>query len=286
MAKSKIKDFLLAVKDEGVSALLESDEFKQGATTVLEHVVNNQGTAIIAGSIIGAAAPRLNSVILSFKENRFERNTNMALELIGNRLDEIDSRVFTEDQIKAIVSNEIPLFLDSLYEERQSEKVKYHVSAFINSMGQNVDESVLINAYDTINQLTEVDIEILECYIPFSGSDFTSVLQKHGIDNKEYRLIREKLNRFGLLDSKNDDIREQNLQSAVDYISAVAKENKKKNPGMVRTPKFKKTHTTESYNLSFAGRRLLTMTGIYPIPDTKQDEDSIQGTVEKGSTEQ
>lgn len=286
MGKGKIKDFLLALKDEGISEFLESNELKEGATTVLEHVVSNQGTAIIAGSVIGAAAPRINSIILNFKENRFERNTNMALELISDRIDEIDARVFTNEQIKTIIDNEIPLFLDSLYDERQSEKVKYHVSAFINSMGQDVDESILINAYDTINQLTQVDIEVLSCYVPFSGSDFTTVLQEHGLDNKEYRLIREKLNRFGLLDSKNDDIRERNLKSAVDYITDVAKESKKKKPGTVRTPNFKKTHTSESYSLSFAGRRFLTLVGLYPKAEEKQADADKRENVEKERTEQ
>lgn len=269
----KIKDFLAAAKDTEIEQALENPNLPAIITTILNTVVDNPATATILGSIIGGAAPRINSIILNYKENRFERNVNKALEEIKEQIAELDSRVVTDDQLRRIVRGEMPLFLDSLYDEKQEGKVKYHVSLLMNSMGQNVDESVLIDNYDTITQLTEMDIEVLNLYNPqHDDENYFDIAKRYNIDEEQYRLTREKLARFGLLNSKNDDIRDDNLEKIAEYLDKVDKENRKRNPKDVKIPKLNKTRRSDSYSLSSAGRRFLQLIGLMKMYTPKAEE--------------
>lgn len=270
-AGKKVKDLLVAVKNDSIQQVLENSNLSTAVTAILEKVVTNPSTAMILGSIIGGAAPRVNSIILNYKENRFERNVNEALSLMQDRLDAIESRIITEDQLKRIIKDEAPLFLDSLYDERQKSKVKYHVAFFINSFGHDVDESALIDIYDTINQLTEADIEILGCYIPFGDKKFYEIRKKYNLDETSYRLVREKLARFGLLNSKNEEIRDKNLERIRSYIIALDRQSKKRNPNTVKVPNLDKTKSLDSYELSLSGRRFLRLISMTPDKNSETD---------------
>lgn len=273
MGKSgkKVKDLLVAVKDDSIQQVLENPNLSTAVTAILEKVVTNSSTAMILGSIIGGAAPRVNSIILNYKENRFERNMNEALSIMKNRLDAIESRAITEDQLKRIIRDEAPLFLDSLYDERQKSKVKYHVAFFMNSIRQAVDENTLIDNYDTINQLTAADIEILECYVPFGDKNFYEVRKKYNLDETSYRLVREKLARFGLLNSKNEEIRDKNLERIRSYIIDLDRQSKKRNPNTIKVPNLDKTKSLDSYELSPSGRRFLSLINL--TSDSKSEAD-------------
>ena len=65
MKKGKVRDFLNAVQEEGVQAVLESDYVPEIVTSLAD-VVTTESTSLLLGSIIGAAAPRVNSVRMNY----------------------------------------------------------------------------------------------------------------------------------------------------------------------------------------------------------------------------
>lgn len=197
--------------------MLESLNLPSIITIILNLVVKNSATATIIGSLIGGTTPRLNSIIMNYKENRFERNVSASLQLLQDKIKDLDSRIFTDEQVKHIIQQEIPLYLDSLYDEQQEGKANYHVSMLVNSIGQDIDEGVLIDYYDTITQLAQIDIDVLSLYSPCNdqGKNYLDIEQKYHIKDQQYIFTREKLCRFGLLDSKNNYIRDENIYKAL-----------------------------------------------------------------------
>lgn len=77
----KIKDFLIASKDETSNAIIESDMLPAIIEEVADFVVS-EGTAEIIGVLVGDFAPRINGIRLNYKQNSFERRVTNALTLM------------------------------------------------------------------------------------------------------------------------------------------------------------------------------------------------------------
>lgn len=73
------------------------------------------------------------------------------------------------------------------------------------------------------------------------------------------RFIREKLERFGLLQSKNEEINDNNLEEIVKYLQNIEKESKRSKPREVKIPKLKKVSRLDSYTITSLGRQYLTL---------------------------
>lgn len=63
------------IKEEGIKAVLGSDELKALLQGIASQVLDGPA-ADIAASIIGSAAPMVSSFYLTYKQKRFERNIN------------------------------------------------------------------------------------------------------------------------------------------------------------------------------------------------------------------
>lgn len=84
MKKRKVRDFLNAVQEEGVQAVLESDYVPEIVTSLAD-VVTTESTSLLLGSIIGAAAPRINSVRMNYLQKRFENRVETALQIMQKK---------------------------------------------------------------------------------------------------------------------------------------------------------------------------------------------------------
>lgn len=61
-----------AVKEEGITTVHESESFQALMVEAASQIIAGSAAPIVV-SIIGVAAPRINSVILTYKQNRFEK---------------------------------------------------------------------------------------------------------------------------------------------------------------------------------------------------------------------
>ena len=70
------------------------------------------------------------------------------------------------------------------------------------------------------------------------ASDETAhgIIADLAITYEQLRFVREKLERFGLLQSKNEEIHDDNLEKIVKYLQDVEKKRKKADPKTLNYP--------------------------------------------------
>ena len=258
MAKGMLKDFLGAAWEDGGQALLDSD-LAQEAITELGSLFVEEGTALTIGAIFAGLMPRANGIRLAYQQKRFERNIKEAVLTLNAKVDLIDQKVQNlESEIyEKFRGLYVEWMLDNLYEEKQIEKVKYHINGYINMMENSTTDDIMLLFMENLNQLTNLDIDVLRMYV--SDDNYIGVCKRHGIEYDQLELVKEKLERHGLLYSKNDDQRDKNIDILVDYIDKRVKEENKKNGDFrkVKPGKITKVKKSESYSITRLGRDFL-----------------------------
>lgn len=255
MAKGQLKDFLGSVWDDGSQALLESD-IAQESITELGALFVEEGTAIAIGSIFAGIMPRVNGIRLTYQQKRFERNIKQAVSIFNSKVELIDQRMQNlEDEVfEKFRGLYVEWILDNLHEEKQIEKVKYHVNGYINMIDNSTTDDIMLLFMENLNRLTNLDIDVLRMYV--SDDNYIDVCNRHGIEYDQMELVKEKLARHGLLYSKNDDQRDENIDILVEYIDKRVKEETKKNGDInkIKPGKIKKVKKSESYSITRLGR--------------------------------
>lgn len=125
----------------------------------------------------------------------------------------------------------------------------------------NTNLDIVLMFFKTLSQLSDLDIRVLKSYsyLGNDGENILDICKDIHIDFEQMRFIREKLERFGLLQSKNEEINDNNLEEIVKYLQNLEKESKKSKPGTVKIPKLKKVSGSDSYKITPLGRQYLTL---------------------------
>lgn len=76
---------------------------------------------------------------------------------------------------------------------------------------------------------------------------------------EQIQVIKEKLSRLGLLQSRNDEQRDNNVDEIVTCLTKVEKDNRSGNPKGVKLLTIKKPNRTESYEITSLGRSYLNV---------------------------
>lgn len=111
--------------------------------------------------------------------------------------------------------------------------------------------------------MNELDIRVLKLYRPMWESkndereNFWDVMKDEDIDDLQYNFIREKLCRLGMLDSKNEKVRNDNIDELGNTLTEFIKQAYSKKPKVVNLPKIKKIKNSESYSITKLGRQYL-----------------------------
>lgn len=262
----KVKDASLAIVESGTETVLDNLPKLSAALT---QAGLHGAASVVADGVVGAVAPGVFGAVMGYKVRRFERNV---IELISelsasmdkvnerlNRLDENQRRKFSEGMYR-------DAFLDSIVNENEPEKVVYCVHAFINAMGEEgVSDSFMVALFDDLSRLSRLDIRVLNLH---GGSYFTEgrtdddynrLISEEGIDESQYRSIRQKLCRFGLLQSKNEEKREQNLEEVQEVLAELIKKINTNKIKKLHDPKYQRITSSDSYAITPLGRRYLRM---------------------------
>ncbi len=75
--------------------------------------------------------------------------------------------------------------------------------------------------FKTLSQLSDLGIKVLNLYSFNCEETANDIVNQLKIFYEQLRLIKEKLERFGLLQSKNEEIHENNLELIVKYLQNV-----------------------------------------------------------------
>lgn len=258
MGNRKVKDLLSAVGEEGLQTVLESEYIPEIVTAVSE-VVTTEGTSLLLGSILGAALPRLNGVRLNYLEKRFERNVESALGYMLDKISNLETNYeFLNEEIQEKFRGlYVEWFMDNLLSEKQPEKIESHVNGYINMMTSDVNDNVMLMFMETLNQLTQLDIDVLKLYKISPDENAWGLMERYGLQTGQLSVIKEKLVRFGLIYSKQDDLRDDNIDAMAKYLLAFEAESNKKNPKTIKMKDVKKPKTSESYSITPLGRSFL-----------------------------
>lgn len=253
-----IKDLAQAVINDSISSSLNNDNLPEVITDVAD-IVLSEGASLLLGNILGALAPRVNSIRQNYKQNRFERNVKEAFNVFGKRIADLEARFNLLESDKRDKFNGLYLewLLDNLYSEKQTSKIPYYVNGFINFMDNESNDNMMIMFFETLNQLTLLDIDTLRMYDMNSPENYNSLTKRYNLYPEQVNMIKEKLTRLGLLYSKNDDLRDCNIDLVVDYLKKVDKDLKLKNPKGIKLPNIKKPNNSERYSITSLGRAYL-----------------------------
>ena len=258
------KDLWVATTEEVEQAGLESELLREIISTIGELALS-EGTALFFSSVFSAVAPRVNGIRLNYQEKRFERNVNDALKDLFARIDFIDEKMslLEQDLKERFRGVYVEWFLDSLYSEKQKDKIKYHSTGFINMMEPSTTDDIMLYFLDTLNQLTIIDIDVLKMYA--SKETLPNIMESHAIDYDQLKMIKAKLERNGLLECSNDEQRDENIDIIVDYLNKRVKEENRKNgtPEKIKLGRTKKVSRSESYRISRLGLDFLRRIGAY-----------------------
>lgn len=263
MDQYKLKDLMDATKEEVGKKVVE-----KLLPTVIQEAGNflfDKGVGMLVCEIVGSVLPVANNVLLSFKQHRLERNVLNALNIVQNRQTELEyrmSKLFETDSF--FISQITEALLDNIVDEIQEKMVEYNVNGYINLLKSdhtNIDLGLMF--FKTMSQLNDLDIRILKVYsnLKTDGESIVSICNELNLELNQIQFIKEKLERFGLLQSRNEEMNENNLDAIVKYLEKVKKENRKRNPDDIKVPSLKRVNASDSYRITSLGRHYLTMIG-------------------------
>lgn len=191
---------------------------------------------IVASTMIdgvaGTVIPGVGNMILSYKQNRMERRVGETLQKLVERQDELNQAIENlsidmEEKIKGVY---FEMLMDYSINEPQDGKIDYLVNGYINiAKSQNPQEDVVRSYYDTLSQMNMLDLRVFRLYTfsnEDSGDDAYQIMADYQIEDSHYRMVQEKLGRLGLVNSKNEEQRDKNIDAIVEYLEDASKGKK------------------------------------------------------------
>lgn len=262
----KVKDASHAIVESGTEVVLDNLPELSG---VLAQSGLHGAASVVANGVVGAVAPGVFGAVMGYKVRRFERNMIELVSELSANMDKVNERLnqLEENQRRKFSDGMYrDVFLDSIVNENEPEKVAYCVHAFINAMGEeSISDSFMVALFDDLSRLSRLDIRVLNLhageYLFDNQVDdgYSRLIAEEGIDESQYRSIRQKLCRFGLLQSKNEEKREQNLEEVQAVLTDLIEQLNSNKSKKLKDPKYQRITHSDSYAITPLGRRYLRM---------------------------
>lgn len=261
MDQYKLEDLMDATKEEVGKEVVE--KLLPAVIQEAESLLFDRGVGMLACQVIGSVLPVANNILLSYKQHRLERNVLKAINIIQSRQTELENRMNELLENNPLYTRQITeALLDNIVDEIQERMVEYNVNGYINLLKSdhtNIDLGLMF--FKTMSQLNDLDIRILKVYsnLGTEGESIVSICNELDLELNQIQFIKEKLERFGLLQSRNEEMNDDNLKAIVKYLENVKRENRKKNPNDVKVPNLKRVSGADSYRITSLGRHYLIM---------------------------
>lgn len=259
--KEKVQDLIVATKGV-IGEILVEDAVPALAKEML------RGTVVEAASgAIGMISPRIGGVMVAYQQRRWERNWEKYIQLIYERQEMFNERLNGLENSDRLNFKEkaFPLVSDFVQNEKQEEKIEMIVNGLINiSNGINGQEDIILMFYETLEQLSLLDLRILKLYIPQyidqeRDDNIWKLMEECGIDDSQARMVKEKLEHLGLLQSQNEKKINDNIENVIQYVEDISKG--KKNPKLKH---IKSVTKSETYKITSFGIKFINFfTKIY-----------------------
>jgi len=188
---------------------------------------------IVADTLIdgvaGAVIPGVGNMVLAYKQNRMERRVEETLRKLVDRQNELNEAIenLSSDMERQIKGTYFEMLMDYSINEPQEEKVDYLVNGYINIAKAGIaQEDVTRSFYDTLAQMNMLDIRVFKLYTFSNDDNCYKIIEDYQIDNSHYRMVQQKLVRLGLIYSKNDAQRDDNVDAILKYLEELGKGKK------------------------------------------------------------
>ena len=214
MDQYKLKDLMDSTKEEVEKAAI--DNLLPTVVQEAGSFLFDKGVGMLASEIVGSVLPVANNVLLSYKQHRLERNVLNALKNIQTRQTELEYRMSNLFENNPLYTRQITeALLDNIVDEIQEKLVEYNVNGYINLLKSdhtNIDLGLMF--FKTMSQLNDLDIRILKVYsnLGTDGESIVSICNELNLEQNQIRFIKEKLERFGLLQSRNEELNDENCK--------------------------------------------------------------------------
>lgn len=252
--KDKIQDLISATKG-AIGEVLVEDAVPMLAEEMLK------GTVLeVTSGAVGMLSPRIGGVMIAYQQRRWERNWENYISLIYERQNEFNERLEKlDDEMRQKFNHKFfPLVSDFVPNEKQEEKIEMIVNGLINiAAGVNGQDDIILMYYETLNQLSLLDLRILRLYgLTYlgngDGDDIWKVMQDNDIDDSQTKLIREKLERLGLIRSRNDEKLEENMKNVMQYVEDFSRGKKN-----LKLKRLNSIPRSESYKITSFGLKFI-----------------------------
>lgn len=258
--KEKIHDLIDSAKGEIRNILLEEAVLEVAGEVTKKFLKGAALETVTQGAEI--LIPGVGKMVLSYKQKRMERNIEEFLRQIINRQDEINERLskLEKDQFNEVQNNYFGLITDYVPNVKQKEKMEYIVNGFVNvAGGMSVQEDEVLMLYDTLDQLNLLDIRIMKIYFTnkYLGVEYSdninNVINDNDLSRNQLIMIKEKLERLGLIYCRMDEEMLENIQIISQFMEDT--QRGKKNAKIKKLNKIKKS---DSYKITPYGKRFMT----------------------------
>lgn len=210
-------------------------------------------SGLVLEGMAGAIVPGVGNLILSYKQQRTEKNLELFISQIVARQDEFNNRLnkIEPEKLQKITGHYFGVITDYVLDVRQQEKIHFIVNGYLRLPETDIlTDDTVIMYYDTLDQLTLMDIAVLKSHDKRLATEENEQYMRNLLHGQK-RLIHEKLLRLGLVNSENEKKMDQNLQNIADYLQDIQKG--KKNAKL----RCSKIWGSDSYRLTDYGRSFL-----------------------------
>lgn len=268
-AKEVAQDLVGTTAEVGVSMVLDNlPELGAEVAGIIGDEAISTTIQTLTGGLIGGIAPAFLGIKLSYQQKRFERNMLKMVRtveekqgIIEQRLNLLDSEV----RQKFIDGSYRDVLFDHIISENQEQKVQDNINGYINLMAvENPNDDIIFTFFSTLSEMNQLDIRVLRLYRPiFEAGEarqetFIDILREENIDQSQFDFIREKLYRLGMLESRNEERRDENLKVLGETVSELIKQMYSKKPKEVKVPRLNRINSYDSYSITRLGRQYLS----------------------------
>ena len=218
-------------------------------------------SSICVEGAASAIIPGVGNMLIAYKQKQQEKRFERAIAEIQKRQEEIDEilKAYQNDTMPKI-ERLLELYLDYSIENTQEKKIKLLANGYVNSIKiENPQEDILLGFYDMLLQVNMLDIRVLKLYehktLSEQRDSYGKVMQDYHIDYSQYNMVRAKLARLGLLESRNDIKQEENINLIIEYIQATVRN--KENDAKQASKKMKKGSKQDNYVMTSYGSNFL-----------------------------
>lgn len=231
-----------------------------------------KGTTLeFLNSAVGAISPRVGSVMIAYQQKRWERNWEKYIRTIYEKQEFFNERLnkLEEEQRNNFKNKLFPLVSDYVQNEKQEEKIQLVVNGLVNiASGVNAQDDIVLLYYDTLEQLSLLDIRILRIYKPryYENEDqdnIFTIMREFNMENSQINMIKGKLVKLGLISSKNEEKMGENIENIIKYLEGISQ--RKKN---IKLKKMNTINRSDSYKITSFGLKFIDFfTEVYAMKE-------------------